>query len=102
MPMSVTAGSSYDMLTVGCLLIIVGSVIRTWGALNHQRSPAERAPVFWNVSFGMLVILVSAALGIVGSVLVGVSASVVIGLIAFVVFWFSLRLLAPILEALGF
>lgn len=101
MSMSVTAGSSDEMLTVGCLLIFVGSVVRTWGALNNRRSPAERAPVFWSVSFGMLVVLVSAALGIIGSVLVGVSTSAVIGLVAFIVFWFSPRLLAPILEALG-
>ena len=99
--MSVTAGSSDEMLIVGCLLAFVASVVRTWGALNHRRSPAERAAAFHSASVGILVVLVSAVLGIVGSMLIGLSTSAVIGLVAFVVFWFSPRLLAPILEALG-
>jgi hypothetical protein len=54
------------------------------------------------VFVGMFVAVGSAALGIVGSMLIWVSTSTVSGLVAFVVFWFSPRLLAPILEALGF
>lgn len=99
---SVTGGCGDEMLVVGCFLAFVASGVRTWGALNHQRSPTERAPIFWSVFFGMLVALGSGALGIVGSVLIGISTSAVIGLVASVVFWFSPRLLAPILEALGF
>ena len=89
------------MLIVGCLLAFVASVARTWGALNYRRDPIERALVFYSASVQILVVLVSAVLGIIGSILIALSTSAVLGLVAFVVFWFSPRLLAPILEVLG-
>ena len=88
------------MLTVGIILLLIASIIRGLGILNHRRGPLEAAPI---ASGSILAILsiVSIILGLLGAISIGSGTFFWIGLLVFVVFWFLSGIWAPILVSLG-
>lgn len=90
------------MFWLGVSVILVGAVLRTWGAVNHERNPGDQALIFHSQVFALLLVTSSTVLGLVGSILIGASLNFLAGLISFVVFWFSPSFLAVLIERAGF
>lgn len=87
-------------MTAGIIILLIASVLRGWGMLNHRRGPIEAAVI---ASGSVLAILsiISIAMGLIGAFLIGADTSFWIGIIAFVAFWFLSGIWAPILTAFG-
>jgi hypothetical protein len=83
---------------LGIILLLLGSIIRGWGLLNHRRGPMEAAPM---ASGAVLAIfsIVSIVMGLIGAVLIGANTSFWLGMIAFALFWFLSGIWVPILTA---
>ncbi len=88
------------MSTAGVILLLIASIIRGWGILNHRRGPLEAAPI---ASGSILAILsiVSIVLGLLGAIFIGSDSSFWVGLLVFVVFWFLSGIWAPMLSSCG-
>ena len=88
------------MLTVGIILILIASIIRGWGILNHKRGPMEAALVASGPILAILGLL-SIILGLLGAIFIGSETSLWVGLLVFVAFWFMSRIWTPIISSLG-
>lgn len=88
------------MITAGVIIVLLGSIIRGWGALNHRRGPMEAAAIA-SGSLSAIFSIFSILLGIVGAVLIGMETLLWIGLIVFVAFWVLSGIWMPILAAIG-
>ena len=89
------------MLSIGIFIIVVASIIRSWGNLNHNRSEFDRPLIFHNPSFTLLIGLGSTLLGIIGSICIGIETNFLVGLLAFVAFWMFSGIWTPIIIRLG-
>jgi hypothetical protein len=87
------------MLILGCLLVLVGSLLTTWSTLNLQRPPIMRAAAYR--SGGGPLIAAEYVLGFVGAILIGLAINVTAGVVAAIAFWFSPIVLGPLLVAVG-
>lgn len=87
-------------MTAGILILLIASIIRGWGLLNHRRGPMEAAVIASGPVLAILSII-SIAMGLIGAFLIGADTSFWIGIIAFVAFWFLSGMWGPILAALG-
>jgi len=90
------------MLTAGIILILIGSLIRGWGLLNHSRSITEKPDLFRSSDFVILVIVLQMIFAIIGAILIGLSEGLWIGLLVFILFWFLSRVWIPLIKAIGF
>ena len=88
------------MSTVGIIILLIASVIRGWGILNHRRGPMEAALIASGPILAIFGIL-SIILGLVGAVFIGSETSFWVGLLVFVAFWFMSRIWTPIISSLG-
>ena len=88
------------MSTVGIIILLIASVIRGWGILNHRRGPMEAALIASGPILAILGIL-SIILGLVGAIFIGYETSFWVGLLVFVAFWFMSRIWTPIISSLG-
>ena len=88
------------MSTVGIIILLIASVIRGWGILNHRRGPMEAALIASGPILAILGIL-SIILGLVGAIFIGSETSFWVGLLVFVAFWFMSRIWTPIISSLG-
>lgn len=89
------------MLNIGVFIIIVASIIRAWGNLNHSRSELDKPLIFHNPTFTLLVGLGSTAFGIIGAICIGIETNFWIGLLVFVSFWMFSGIWIPIIVRLG-
>ncbi|MGD9159797.1 MAG: hypothetical protein PVG39_15385 [Desulfobacteraceae bacterium] len=86
-------------MAVGIIILIIASILRGWGGLNHKRGPMEAALI---ASGSILAItIISIILALIGSILIGSDSSFWGGLIAFIVFWFLSGIWESILISLG-
>jgi hypothetical protein len=85
------------MLILGCLLVLVGSLLSTWSILNLKRPPLMRAPAYRNG--GGTLIVAEWVLGVAGSVLIGLATNAIAGIVAAIAFWFSPNVLGPVFVA---
>lgn len=88
------------MFTVGIILLLIASVIRGWGILNHRRGPLEAAPIAAG-SILAIISIISTILGLIGSIFIGSETSFWGGLLVFVAFWFLSGIWTPVLISLG-
>jgi predicted ABC-type exoprotein transport system permease subunit len=89
-----------ENMTAGIIVLLIASIIRGWGLLNHRRGPMEAAVIASGPVLAILSII-SIAMGLIGAFLIGADTSFWIGIIAFVAFWFLSGIWAPILASLG-
>ncbi len=87
-------------MTAGIIILLIASIIRGWGILNHRRGPVEAAPIASSYVLAIFGII-SNIMGLIGATLIGVDTSFWLGIIAFVAFWFLSGIWAPILTAFG-
>ena len=87
-------------MAAGIIILLIASIIRGWGILNHRRGPMEAAAI---ASGPILAIfsIISTVMGLIGVILIGTDTSFWIGIITFVAFWFLSGIWAPILTAFG-
>lgn len=87
-------------MTAGIIILLIASIIRGWGILNHGRGPMEAAVI---ASGPVLAIfsIISIVMGILGAILIGSGTSFWVGIIAFIAFWFLSGIWAPILATFG-
>ena len=88
------------MVIFGVIILLIASIIRGWGALNHRRDPLEAAAIASGPILAIFSIL-STAMGLIGVILIGADTSFWLGLIAFVAFCVLSGMWAPILTAFG-
>ena len=88
------------MLAVGIIILLMGSIIRSWGSLNYRRGPVD-ATLIASPSFLAIISIVSTILGLIGSIVIGSQSGFWIGLLAFGAFWFLSGFWSPILESIG-
>lgn len=88
-----------ENMTAGIIILLIASIIRGWGLLNHRRGPMEAAVIASGPVLAILSII-SIAMGLIGAFLIGADTSFWIGIIAFVAFWFLSGIWAPILASL--
>jgi hypothetical protein len=87
-------------MTAGILILLIASIIRGWGLLNHERGPMEAGVIASGPVLAILSII-SIAMGLIGAFLIGADTSFWISIIAFVSFWFLSGMWGLILAALG-
>ena len=85
-------------MTTGIIILLIASIIRGWGILNHRRGPVEAAPIASSYVLAIFGII-SNIMGLIGAILIGVDTSFWLGIITFVAFWFLSGIWAPILTA---
>lgn len=88
------------MLALGIFLLLIGSVIRGWGILNHRRGPIDAPEVATGSVLAFLGIL-SIILGLSGTIMIGSQTSLWGGLISLGGFWLLSKIWPPILASLG-
>lgn len=90
------------MLVFGVILVLIASMLRAWGGLNHLRGPASQSPIYSNKKVALSIAVGSTFLGIIGSILVWVGANnFFIGLVTFILFWFCSFIWINPLKSLG-
>ena len=87
-------------MAAGIIILLIASIIRGWGILNHRRGPMEAAAIASGPILAIFSIL-STAMGLIGVILIGADTSFWLGLIAFVAIWILSGIWAPLLEAIG-
>ena len=87
-------------MTAGIIILLIASIIRGWGLLNHRRGPVEAAAIASGPIVAIFSII-SIVLGLIGAILIGSDSSFWMSIIAFVAFWFFSRIWAPILASFG-
>ncbi|RJP76540.1 MAG: hypothetical protein C4522_18340 [Desulfobacteraceae bacterium] len=87
-------------MTAGIIILLIASIIRGWGLLNHRRGPMDAA-VIASESVLSILSIISIVMGLVGAFLIGADTSLWIGIFVFVGFWFLSGIWAPILTAFG-
>ena len=83
-------------MTAGTIILLIASIIRGWGILNHGRGPMEAAVI---ASGPVLAIfsIISIVMGILGAILIGSDTSFWLGIIAFI----AIRNMDSILASIG-
>jgi hypothetical protein len=89
-----------ENMTGGIIILLIASIIRGWGLLNHRRGPMEAAVIASGPVLAILSII-SIAMGLIAAIIIGADTSFWIGIIAFAAFWFLSGIWAPILTAFG-
>lgn len=87
-------------MTTGIIILLIASIIRGWGILNHRRGPMEAAIIASGTIFAIISII-SIVVALVGSILIGSDSSFWAGVIAFIAFWFLSGIWVPILASIG-
>jgi hypothetical protein len=87
-------------MTTGIIILLIASIIRGWGILNHRRGPVEAA-VIASGPIGAIFSIISIIVGLVGAILIGSDSSFWIGIIAFIAFWFLSGIWTSILASIG-
>lgn len=87
-------------MATGIIILLIASIIRGWGILNHRRGPVEAAVIASGPILATFSII-SIVVGLVGAILIGAGSSFWVGIIAFIAFWFLSGIWAPILASIG-
>ena len=87
-------------MTAGIIILLIASIIRGWGILNHRRGPVEAA-VIASGTIVAIFSIISIIIGLVGAILIGSDSSFWIGIIAFIAFWFLSGIWTSILASIG-
>ena len=87
-------------MTAGIIILLIASIIRGWGLLNHRRGPMEAAIIASGPVLAIFAII-SILMGLMGAILIGADTSFWIGIIALLAFYFLSGIWAPILTAFG-
>ena len=89
------------MITAGIIILLIGSIVRGWGILNHRRPPYDQPLIFSNAFFPLAVSIVSMLLGLIGCIIIGSETGFLAGTITFGVFWLLSGIWIPILTSIG-
>lgn len=89
------------MITVGIIVLLIGSIVRGWGTLNHSRPPFDQPLVFRNALFSLAVSIGSILLGLISCIIIGSETGFFTGMITFGAFWFLSWIWVPILASIG-
>lgn len=84
----------------GIILLLIASVFRGYGILNHRRDPID-LPLIATPLFLIFIATISTVGGLIGAILIGAETSLGIGVVAFVIFWLFSGVWGPFLAALG-
>lgn len=87
-------------MTAGIIILLIASIIRGWGILNHRRGPIGAAPIASGPILA-IVSIISIAIGLIGAILIGADTSFWLGIIVFIAFWFLSGIWTPILASIG-
>jgi len=87
-------------MTAGIIILLIASILRGWGGLNHKRGAMEAALIASGPIL-TIVTIVSIIMALIGSILIGSDSSFWVGLISFILFWLLSRIWEPILASLG-
>lgn len=87
-------------MTTGIIVLLIASILRGWGMLNHRRGPIEAAAIASAPILAILSIF-SIVVGLAGALLIGSESSFWAGIIAFIAFWFLSGIWAPVLIFIG-
>jgi hypothetical protein len=89
-----------ENMTAGIIILLIASIIRGWGLLNHSRGPVEAAVIASGSKLAIITVI-SIVAALVGSILIGSDSYFWAGVITFIAFWFLSGIWASILASIG-
>ena len=87
-------------MTAGIIILLIASIIRGWGILNHRRGTMDASPIA-SGPIGAIFSIVSIVIGLIGAILIESDSSFWVGILSFIAFWFLSGIWAPIIASIG-